>query len=110
MDSTTEQHSKIKLLEVIIDDKLSFMGYVSNVCKKASGQVGVISRTWNMIPTKAKLETYKSTTPATPDLLSNGMAFLLLIRRTQRGTRTAQEQGLRAVYCSKSATYEELTI
>ena len=36
------------------------MSQVSNVCKRASWQVGVISRIRNMIPRKAKLQIFKS--------------------------------------------------
>ena len=84
MDSTIEHHSELKLLGLTIDDKLNFASQVSNICKKASMQVGVISR----IPTKAKL-------PNQPYyLLPNCMSFLSLIgleeTRTCTGKRTTR--------------------
>ena len=58
MSSTIEQYPQITLLGVTIDDKLTFESHVSSICKKASRQVGVISRLRNMIPTKAKLQIF----------------------------------------------------
>ena len=82
------------------------MSHVSNVCKKAPRQVRVISRLRNMIPTKAKLQIYKSA--ILPHLTYCQTVWHFCCSSDSRKVERAQERGLRAVYCNKSATYEEL--
>ena len=89
-----------------IDDKLNFMSHVSNVCKKASRQVRIISRLRNMIPTKAKLQIYKSA--ILPHLTYCQTVWHFCCSSDSRKVERVQERGLRAVYCNKSTTYEEL--
>ena len=92
VDSTIEHQSEIKILGLTIDDKLNFASQVSNVCKKASRQVGVISRLCNIIPTKATLQIFKSA--ILPHLTYCQTAFLSLIgleeTRTCTGKRTTR--------------------
>ena len=50
----------LKLLGVTLDDNLSFSSHISDICKKARKEVGVLVRLRNMIPMEAKLQLYKS--------------------------------------------------
>ena len=106
MNSTIEQYPQITLLGVTIDDKLTFASHVSRVCKKVSRQVGVISRLRNMILTKAKLQIFKSA--ILPHLTYCQTIWHHCCSSDSRKVERVQERGLRAVYCNKSATYEEL--
>jgi len=45
-----DQKPEITLLGVTLDDQLSFSSHVSNVCRKASCQTGVLLRLRNFIP------------------------------------------------------------
>ena len=58
-DTVIDQKPEITLLGVTSDDQLSFSGHVSNVCRKASCQTGVLLRLRNLIPTSAKLHIVK---------------------------------------------------
>ena len=54
------QKSEVKLLGVTLDKQLRFMTHVSNVCRKVSSLVGVISRWRKLIPSSGKLQIFKS--------------------------------------------------
>ena len=58
-DTAIDQKSEITFLGVSLDDQLSFSSHVSNVCRKASCQSGVLLRLPNLIPTSAKLHIVK---------------------------------------------------
>ena len=100
MNSTIERHPEIKLLGMTIDDKLNFMSHVSNVCKKASRQVGVISRLRNMIPTKAKLQIYKSA--ILPHLTYCQTVWHFCCSSDSRKVERVQERGLRRKTAAKT--------
>lgn len=55
-----EQSKSIKLLGVLLDSELNFSEHITLVCKKASQQIGVLSRLRKLIPTYAKLQLYKA--------------------------------------------------
>ena len=52
-DTVIDQKPEITLLRVTLDDQLSFLSHISNVCRKASSQTGVLLRLRNLIPTSA---------------------------------------------------------
>ena len=52
-DTVIDQKPEITLLGVTLDDQLSFLSDISNVCRKASSQTGVLLRLRNLIPTSA---------------------------------------------------------
>ena len=60
MNRKIDSSEELKLLGVTIDDQLSFGKHISEVCKRASRQVGVLTPLRNLTPTKAKLQIYKS--------------------------------------------------
>ena len=58
-DTVIDQKPEITFLGVTLDDQLSFSSHVSNVCRKASSQTGVLLRLRSLIPTSAKLHIVK---------------------------------------------------
>ena len=71
------ESDSLKLLGVTIDCELSFNKYVSDVCMKASQQIGVIMRLRNLIPTEAKLQLYtEGSHPPSLKVLPFNLAFL----------------------------------
>ena len=58
-DTVIDQKPKTMLLRVSLGDKLSFSSHMSNVCGKASSQVGVPLRLRNLVPISAKLHFVK---------------------------------------------------
>ena len=58
-DTIIDQKPEITLLGVALDDQLSFSSHVSNICRKASSQTGVLLILRNLIPKSAKLHIVK---------------------------------------------------
>ena len=54
-----KSYDSITLLGIDIDNALNFSGHISNICKKSSKRVGVISRLRNLTPQTAKLQLFK---------------------------------------------------
>ena len=52
--------SEMRLLRLTIDANLNFNSHISDICKRASRKVGVLTRLQNLLPTRAKLKTYKT--------------------------------------------------
>ena len=52
-DTVIDQKPEITPLGVTLDDQLSFSSYVSNDCRKASSQTGILLGLRNLIPTSA---------------------------------------------------------
>ena len=51
---------KLKLLGVTIDNQLNFSENISQLCQKASRQVGVLMQMKELVPERAKLVIYRS--------------------------------------------------
>ena len=107
-DTVIEQKSEITLLGVTLDDQLSFSKHVSNVCRKASCQTGVLLRLRNLIPTSAKLHIVKFA--ILPHLTYCQTVRHFCRSSDARKLERIQERALttRAVYCDNKSTYEEL--
>ena len=99
-----ERMGEIKLLGVQIDEKLSFAGHISELCTKASQKVGVLVQLCNLIPCNAKLSLYKFS--ILPHLTYCHLVCHLSNASAQR--KRIQERALRAVYKTRSASYQEL--
>ena len=54
------QMNQMKLLGVTLDKELNFSNHVSTICKNTSERIGVLMRLRKLIPTTAKLYTYKA--------------------------------------------------
>eukprot|EP00794_Sanderia_malayensis_P003962 gene3962-4512_t len=105
-DDVVQQTKALKLLGVIIDDKLTFNGHISNMCKKASQKVGVLMRLRNLIPMEAKLVLYK--TAILPHLTYCGLVFHFCRASDRRKLEGVQERALRAVFSDKQSSYAPL--
>ena len=58
-NNVIDQKSKITLLGVTFDNQPSFSSHVSNVCRKANCQTGVLLRLRNLVWSSAKLHIVK---------------------------------------------------
>lgn len=96
----------LKLLGVTIDSKLNFSEHVSSACIKTSQRIGVLMRLRNLIPTKAKLQLYKSA--VLPYLTYCHLVWHFCRASDARKLERLQERGLRAVYKDKHASYTQL--
>ena len=59
-DDVVQQTKAFLLLEVTIDEQLTYNEQISNTCKKTNQRVGVLKRLRNLILTGAKLVFYKT--------------------------------------------------
>ena len=100
-----ERMGEIKLLGVQIYEKLSFTGHISELCTKASQKVGVLVRLRNLIPCNAKVSLYKSS--ILPHLTYCHLVWHFC-NPDRKKLERIQERALRAVYKTRSASYQEL--
>ena len=103
-----ESYECLKLLGVYIDSQLNFTEHISSVCKKGSQRVGVIMRLRNLIPTSAKLQLYKAA--VLPHLTYCHTIWHFCKASDSRKLERVQERGLRAVFCDKNSSYDQLLI
>ena len=105
-DTVIDQKPEITFLGVTLDDQLSFSSHVSNVCRKASSQTGVLLRLHSLIPTSAKLHIVKFA--VLPHLTYCQTVWHFCRFSDARKLERIQERALPAVYCDNKSTYEEL--
>ena len=103
MIKTTDQ---MRLLGVDIDEKMNFSVHISEMCKKVSRKVGVLMRLRNMIPESAKLTIYKSS--ILPYLTYCQLVWHFCKSSDSKKVERIQERALRAVYRTKSESYDNL--
>ena len=101
-----KSYDSITLLGVDIDNALNFSGHVSNICKKSSQRVGVISTLRNLIPQNAKLQLFKGA--ILPYLTYCSTVWNFCKASDSRKLERVQERALRAIYCDSNSTYPEL--
>ena len=101
-----KSYDSITLLGVDIDNALNFSGHISNICKKSSQRVGVISRLRNLIPQNAKLQLFKGA--ILPYLTYCSTVWNFCKASDSRKLERVQERALRAIYCDSNSTYPEL--
>ena len=97
----------LKILGVTIDNKLEFSEHISDICKKTSCKVGVLLRLRNLIPWSAKLQLYKSN--ILPHLTYCDIVWHFCKSSDKKKVERIQERAPRAVFKSKSETYNDLT-
>ena len=97
---------EMKLLGVQIDEKLNFISHISELCTRASQKVGVLVRLSNLIPCNAELSLYKSS--ILPHLTYCHPVWHFCNASDRRKLEQIQERALRAVYKTRSASYQEL--
>ena len=91
-----------------MDDQLGYNEYISKICKRSSEKVGEILRLRNLIPSRAKLELYKSSILAHFTYCYTVLHFCKASDKRQ--LERVQERALRAIFNSKSDSYEELLL
>lgn len=101
-----KNNDQIELLGVKVDDNLNFSNHISDLCKKASRKVGVLTRLRNLIPCSAKLTIYK--TSILPCLSYCHIVWHFCKASDRRKVERVQERALRAVYRTKTYSYETL--
>ena len=102
--NTTDE---LKLLDVTIDEKLTFSEHISATCKKASSRVGVLMRLRKLIPVESKLRIYKAA--ILPYLTYCGVTWHFCKKSDSSKLDRINERGLRAVYSGDwSSPYSEL--
>ena len=105
-NNEAEQTRCLKLLGVEVDDELTFGTHISNLCKRVSQRIGVLSRFRNMIPTNAKLTIY--TSAILPHLRYCSTVWHFCKVADKRKIERLQEKALRVVYNDKSTPYAQL--
>ena len=105
-DTVIDQKPGIMLFGVTRDDQLSFSSHVSNVCRKASSQTGVLLRLRNLVPTSAKLHIVKFA--VIPHLTYCQSVWCFCRSSDARKLEQIQERAQLVVYCDNKSTYEEL--
>ena len=96
----------MKLLGVLIDSDLNFSKHIAQVCRKASQQIGVLSRLKNLVPVPAKLTLFK---PAIlPHLTYCQKVWHFSRASDKRKLERIQERALRTLYLDKISSYEDL--
>ena len=106
MGTEVTNYPELKLLGVSIESQMNFKGHVSDVCKRASKQLGVLLRLRNMIPMHAKLQIYKSA--ILPLLTYCHVVWHFCCLSDTIKLERVQEKALRAIYCNRNDTYEDL--
>lgn len=101
-----EPTNLMKLLGIIIDDKLNFSEHVKTIAVQVRRLVGVIMRLRNLIPEKAKLQRYRMA--ILPHLTYCSVVWHFLKASDTRKLERIQEKALRAIYCDRVSSYEEL--
>ena len=96
----------LKILSVTINNILAFSEHISDICKKATCKVGVLLRLRNLIPWYVKLQLYKSN--LLPHLTYCDIVWHFCKSSDKKKVERIQEHALRAVFKSKSETYNEL--
>ena len=92
----------MKLLGVLIDSDLNFSKHIAQVCRKASQQIGVLSRLKNLVPVPAKLTLFKSA------ILPHLTYWHFARASDKRKLERIQERALRVIYLDKISSYEDL--
>ena len=101
-----ESSKELKLLGVTIDSKLNFTMHISEICKKASCKIGVLSRLRNLIPAEAKLQIFKAA--ILPNLTYCHTVWNFCKATDRRKLERIQERALRIALDNKTANYQEL--
>ena len=96
----------MKLLGLTIDEHLNFSRHIGEVCKNASRKVGVLMRLRNMLTTSAKLKIFISF--IMPQITYCHKVWHFCQASDSRKMELVQERALRAVYCDRRSSYDEL--
>ena len=96
----------MKLLGVLIDSDLNFSKHIAQVCRKASQQIGILSRLKNLVPVPAKLTLFESA--ILPHLTYYQKVWHFASSSDKLKLERIQERALRVIYLDKISSYQDL--
>ena len=98
--------NSLKLLGVVLDNKLNFSKHVKLMCPEAASRIGTLTRMRKLVPEKTKLLLSKS-------VILSGLNYCSTVRffitaSDKRKLERMQEKGLRTVFNDNTSSYESL--
>jgi len=105
-DQQIRSTKNLKILGINMDDELSFSDHISDICKKASQKVGVLTRLRNLISCETKLYLYL--TAILPNLTYCHTVWHFCKVSDRSKLERVQERALRVIFNSKTDTYDVL--
>ena len=98
--------NSLKLLGVVLDNKLNFSKHVKLMCPEATSRIGTLTRMRKLVTEKTKLLLSKS-------VILSGLNYCSTVRffitaSDKRKLKRMQEKGLRAVFNDNTSSYESL--
>ena len=106
LEDIISKNHEMKLPGVFIDSDLNFSKHIAQVCRKASQQIGVLSRLKNLVPVPAKLTLFKSA--ILPHLTCCQKVWHFARISDKCKLERIQERALRVIYLDKTSSYEDL--
>ena len=105
-DEEIESMNSLKLLGVVLDNKLNFSEHVKLMCSKPNSKIGVLTKMRKLVPEKTKQRLFKSV--ILPGLNYCLIVWLFIRASDKRKLERMQEKGLRAVFNDNTSSYENL--
>ena len=98
--------NSLKLLGVVLDNKLNFSKHVKLMCPEATSRIGTLTRMRKLVTEKTKLLLSKS-------VILSGLNYCSTVRffitaSDKRKLERMQEKGLRTVFNDNTSSYESL--
>ena len=98
--------NSLKLLGVVLDNKLNFSKHVKLMCPEATSRIGTLTRMRKLVTEKTKLLLSKS-------VILSGLNYCSTVRffitaSDKRKLKRMQEKGLRTVFNDNTSSYESL--
>ena len=104
-DEEIESINSLKLLGVVLDNKLNFSEHVKLMCSKPNSKIGVVTKMTKLVPEKKNLLNKSVMLPG----LNYCLIVWLFIRASdKRKLERMKEKGLRAVFNDDTSSYENL--
>ena len=105
-DEEIESINSLKLLGVVLDNKLNFSEHVKLMCSKPNSKIGVLTKMRKLVPEKTKQRLFKSV--ILPGLKYCLIVWLFIRASDKRKLERMQEKGLRVVFNDNTSSYENL--
>ena len=105
-DEEIESMNSLKLLGVVLDNKLNFSEHVKLMCSKPNSKIGVLTKMRKLVSEKTKQRLFKSV--ILPGLNYCLIVWLFIRASDKRKLERMQEKGLRAVFNDNTSSYENL--
>ena len=105
-DEEFESINSLKLLGVVLDNKLNFSEHVKLMCSKPYSKIGVLTKMRKLVREKTKYRLFKSV--ILPGLNYCLIVWLFIRASDKRKLERMQEKGLRVVFNDNTSSYENL--